>query len=234
VMKSEEAIVLVGGFGTRLRSLVSDVPKPLAPVAGRPFLAWVLDSLSSQGIRRVILGAGYMADKVEQVIGQSWNGMDIVYSIEEEPLGTGGAVRQACGFLQGSDVHVINGDTFVRYAPNGLSAAVREKGAALGVVLAPMGDVARYGAVERDGDLVSAFLEKGRAGPGYINAGCYYLTDAAIAALPTLEKFSLESDFLVPQVQAGHVLGYSNADGFIDIGVPEDYLRAQTMNWMTA
>ena len=232
MMHFEEAIVLVGGFGTRLRSLVSDVPKPLAPVAGRPFLAWILDNLASQGTRRVVLGAGYMADKVEEAVGRSWNGMEIVYSIEDEPLGTGGAVRQACGFLLGSDVHVLNGDTFVRYDTSGMAASVRESGAMLGVLLAPMEDIARYGAVERDGEMVSAFLEKRRAGPGYINAGCYYLTDAAIAALPARKKFSLETDFLVPQVDAGRVLGYGAADGFIDIGVPEDYLRAQAMSWM--
>ena len=91
MMPADEAIILAGGFGTRLRGIVDDVPKPLAPVAGRPFLVWVLDRLASSGMRRCILATGYMSETIEQSIGMRWQGMDIAYSVESEPLGTGGA-----------------------------------------------------------------------------------------------------------------------------------------------
>jgi len=224
---ADEAIVLVGGLGTRLRAVVSDVPKPLAPVAGRPFVAWMLDQLAACGIRRTILAAGYMAECVESMIGQHWNGMALDYSIEDQPLGTGGAVRKAAAMLQGdTGVHVVNGDTFLRYQPAALEQATRRAGASLGIALAHVTDVARYGAVDvRDGEVIG-FREKGSHGPGLINAGCYYLDDAALRALPAKACFSLEADVLAPNAGRGIAVLAQTAD-FIDIGVPDDYRRAQ-------
>lgn len=227
-MAVEEAIVLVGGLGSRLRALVSDVPKPLAPVAGRPFVAWMLDELAACGTRRAILATGYMAERVETIIGRSWNGMDVDYSVEERPLGTGGAVRKAATLLYGDGVHVINGDTFLRYLPDALEDSTRRAGTAFGIALAHVSDVSRYGAVEvRDGEVV-AFREKGLHGPGMINAGCYFLSDEALRSLPAAECFSLESDVLAPRAGHGIAVLERTAD-FIDIGVPEDYLRAQAL-----
>lgn len=228
-MATEEAIVLVGGLGTRLRTVVSDVPKPLAPVAGRPFLAWLLDRLAGEGVRHVVLAAGYLADRVVDSIGREWRGMSVDYSIETIPLGTGGAVRQACGMLHGDAVHVLNGDTFLRYDMHALEQATRQGGAALGMALARVDDVARYGAVVREGTRIKGFKEKGESGPGYINAGSYYLTPAAIQALPAEPTFSFETRVLAPLTVAGQVCGFDATDGFIDIGVPEDYERAQSL-----
>lgn len=228
-MQADEAIVLVGGLGTRLRAVIGDVPKPLAPVAGRPFLAWVLDHLAEGGMRHVVLAAGYLAEKVEQAVGKSWQGMAVDYSIESHALGTGGAVRQACGLLHGSNVHVLNGDTFLRYRPNALADAVNVAGAQIGIALARVADVARYGAVDCNNGRITGFREKGPAGPGYINAGCYFLTAAALAALPADEAYSLETAVLAPMAAAGRVCGYTETSAFIDIGVPEDYRRAQTL-----
>ncbi|MEO5827617.1 MAG: sugar phosphate nucleotidyltransferase, partial [Luteimonas sp.] len=121
-MPADEAIILAGGRGTRLQALVSDVPKPLAPVAGRPFLAWVLDHLAASGIRRVILATGYLSEMVERAVGRAWQSMSIDYSVENDALGTGGAVRQACGKLHGDTAHVLNGDTYLRYSPLALAA----------------------------------------------------------------------------------------------------------------
>src|SRR5690606_36468159 len=121
------------GLGTRLRAVVGAVPKPLAPVAGRPFLAWVLDHLDRRGIGRVILAAGYRAGEVQRVIGSRWQRMQVEYSIESAPLGTGGAIRQACGLLHGDRVHVLNGDTFLEYDPGSLADATVEAGAVIGV-----------------------------------------------------------------------------------------------------
>ena len=228
-MPTEEAIVLVGGLGTRLRAVVGDVPKPLAPVAGRAFLAWVLDHLAGQGMRRVLLATGHMADQVEAVIGHRWSGMEIAYSVEDQPLGTGGAVRLAAARLMGGAAHVLNGDTFLRYSPSSLERATLAAGAMAGVALAKVDDVSRYGAVAITAGKVSAFCEKGGQGPGLINAGSYFLTAAALDSLPAQPAFSLETGFLHPQAGAGRLAAFTETSGFIDIGVPADYALAQEL-----
>ncbi|GAB3362686.1 nucleotidyltransferase family protein [Lysobacter rhizosphaerae] len=180
-------------------------------------------------MRHVVLAAGYMADKVQHEIGGQWSSMRISYSIEASPLGTGGGVRQACGLLHGSSAHVLNGDTFLRYQPAALADVVNKTGAEIGVALAPVPDVARYGAVECVGERIVGFREKGQGGAGYINAGCYYLTASAIASLPTDTSYSFEEAVLAPMIAAGRVCGLLDTSDFIDIGVPEDYSRAQTL-----
>ncbi|WP_447585103.1 nucleotidyltransferase family protein [Pseudoxanthomonas mexicana] len=229
MQRTEEAIVLAGGFGTRLRGVVDDVPKPLAPVAGRPFLAWLLDRLARGGLRRCILATGYMAEKIEDRIGARWQGMDIVYSVESTPLGTGGAIRLAANRLQGDAVHVLNGDTWLEYAPAALEAAAVDGEVPMSVALAQVDDVTRYGAVDVKGNKVDGFREKGPAGPGWINAGCYFLRPEALAGLPAATSFSFEREFLQPRVQCGDVAAFVGTAGFIDIGVPEDYARAQSI-----
>lgn len=226
-MAADETIILAGGFGTRLREVVADLPKPLAPVAGRPFVAWLLDRLATQGMRRCILATGYMADVIEREIGAQWLGMDIVHSVETTPLGTGGAIRQAANLLQGECAHVLNGDTWLAYSTVALEQAAWEAGAAIGLALAHVDDVGRYGAVETRGGIVTGFREKGGRGDGWINAGCYFLTARAIAALPDAETFSFESEVLLPMAAAGKVAAWTETRDFIDIGVPEDYRRAQ-------
>ncbi len=228
--RAEEAIVLAGGLGTRLRSVVADLPKPLASVAGRPFLAHLLDQLAAGGLRRVILATGYMAEKIEQAIGARWTGMDIVYSKEPEPLGTGGAIRLAAKLLQGDGVHLANGDTFLRYDPGALEHVVERTGATLGIALAKVDDVGRYGAVEVADARVIAFREKGGRGPGRINAGSYFLTAAGIAGLPDEDgAYSFENRVLLPSALRGQVAAFDDTSDFIDIGVPEDYVRAQSL-----
>ena len=225
-MAADEAIVLAGGFGTRLRGIVDDVPKPLAPVAGRPFLAWLLDRLATSGIRRSILATGYLSDAIERTIGRRWQGMEVVYSVEPEPLGTGGAIRLAGMQARGDGVHVLNGDTWLEYDPAALEAAARAADAPMAIALAHVDDVGRYGAVDVADGRVAAFREKGEAGPGWINAGCYFLGVDALAALPQ-GAFSFEQAVLQPRAAAGEVAAFTDTAGFIDIGVPEDYRRAQ-------
>lgn len=226
-MASDQVVVLVGGLGTRLRGVVSDGPKPLAPVAGRPFLAWVLDQLATCGMRRIVLATGYMAGKVEEAIGQRWRGMSVEYSVENRPLGTGGALRNALPLLANNGAHVVNGDTFLRYSPQSLEDMTRRLGLAAGIALAHVPDAGRYGAVEVHAGRVTAFHEKGRKGAGDINAGCYFFTEAALQAMPSSERFSLEHDVLQEFSAAGNIAAFTQTSGFIDIGVPEDYRRAQ-------
>src|SRR6185312_12492531 len=198
-------------------AVVSDVPKPLAPVAGRPFLTWLLDHLAENDMRHVVLAAGYLAERVIDSIGREWRGMQVDYSVEATPLGTGGAVRQACAMLWGDAAHVLNGDPFLRYDLQTLEQAVSHAGADLGMALARVDDVSRYGAVIRDGARIAGFKEKGECGPGYINAGSYYLTHTAIQSLPTEPAFSFETRVLAPLTAAGRVCGFDATSGFIDI-----------------
>ena len=227
MMPADEAIILAGGFGTRLRGIVDDVPKPLAPVAGRPFIAYLLDRLAAGGMRRCILATGYLSDVIEQRIGAAWKGMDIAYSVESEPLGTGGAIALAATRLHGEAAHVLNGDTWLEYQPAALEAAARAVDAPMAIALARVDDVARYGAVDVADGRVAAFREKGEAGPGWINAGCYFLGADALVALPSRDVFSFEQEVLQPRVHAGGVAAFTRTCDFIDIGVPEDYARAQ-------
>jgi len=225
---ADEVILLAGGLGTRLRAEVPDLPKPLAPVGGKAFLAWLLDAYAAAGLRRVILAIGYRGDQIESLVGASWGGMEVVYSREDAPLGTGGAIRQAAALVQGDGVHLANADTSLRYAPRALEVATREQNALLGVALAEVADVARYGAVETVGGRVAGFREKGGKGGGLINAGSYYLTIDGLAALPAERSYSFEERVLVPWSRAGRVAAFTETSAFIDIGVPEDYRRAQT------
>jgi len=225
---ADEAIILAGGFGTRLRSLVSDVPKPLAPVGGRPFLAWLLDTLARQSIRRVILATGFMGDKVVAALGTRWHGMSLEYSQEKEPLGTGGAIVQAAGRLRGDAFFVLNGDTWLELDYSAFDRQARRLDARLGMALASVPDVSRYGAVRVEKDeRVVGFVEKGHAGPGYVNAGVYRLDRTLLEDLPKVPCFSFETEFLVPLVARETIAAYTCTEAFIDIGVPDDYKRAQ-------
>lgn len=228
-MTATDAIVLVGGLGTRLRDTVPGVPKPLAPVAGRPFLHYLLDAYALAGIERIILATGYEAGQVQAAVGQRWAGMEVVYSHESSPLGTGGAIRQAAGMVRGRGTHLANGDTYLRYRPGELEALVLRAGARLGMALARVDDVERYGAVELDAERVTGFAEKGGNGAGWINAGNYFLSEEGIALLPDVGQFSFEECVLRPWAGAGCVVGDTRTSDFIDIGIPEDYFRAQRM-----
>jgi D-glycero-alpha-D-manno-heptose 1-phosphate guanylyltransferase len=230
-----EAIVLAGGLGTRLKDVVADLPKALAPVDGRPFAAYLLDMLAAGGIRRVVLATGHLAELVEEALGRRWQGMDLCYSVEGFPLGTGGAIRKALAVTSGGPVIVLNGDTYLEFAPLDFAKAMAGQGADIGVGLAQVPDVARYGEVAlRDGRVVG-FGEKAGHGPGCINAGLYYLSRAESVTLPDKPEFSFEQEVLVPAAAAGRLHGYTRVARFVDIGVPEDYGRAQALarGWRT-
>ena len=217
-----EAIILAGGLGTRLRSVVADCPKCMAPVAGRPFLEYLLEGLEMQGVTRVVFSVGYLKERVvEYVQGRDWK-FSYDFAVEDTPLGTGGGIRLALSHCKEDLVYVLNGDTFFNVDLARLPFA-----APVTVALKPMRDFDRYGTVEMSGNLISAFREKAPCKAGLINGGVYAIdrTRLQLSALP--ESFSFEKEVLEPQAAAGHVAGQVSDAYFIDIGVPEDYERVQ-------
>jgi D-glycero-alpha-D-manno-heptose 1-phosphate guanylyltransferase len=224
-----QAIVLAGGLGTRLRSVVPELPKPMAPVAGRPFLAWVLDRLVDVGFERVVLAVGYRFEAIHAHFGDAYRGMALAYSVESEPLGTGGAIRLAADHITAYPVFVLNGDTYLELDYRAMLAAHRQADARLSVAVCGVPDVGRYGALELEQDRIHGFLEKGRAGPGFINAGAYLLAADVLQRIPAGEPFSFEQQLLVPRVRDMKPLAFATDGRFIDIGIPEDFARAQRL-----
>lgn len=222
-----EAIVLAGGFGTRLRSVVPDLPKPMAPVAGRPFLDILLAALARQGFTRVVLAVGYLAERIVGHVGSTYAGMAIDYAVEEAPLGTGGAVRAALARCRSDHVFVFNGDTYLDLDARQVEAQWRAGGTPI-VVARAVPDTVRYGRLRVEDGRVTGYAEKGVVGPGLINAGAYVLPRDALDAFAPGAPFSLETDFLTPGAACGAFDVFVTDGRFIDIGVPEDYARAQT------
>jgi len=222
-----EAIVLAGGFGTRLRAVVPDLPKPMAPVAGKPFLELVLAGMASQGFARVVLSLGYKADAISAYFGERFQGMELVYEVEDSPRGTGGAVRAALGRCCADHVFIFNGDTYLQLEIPEVEACWEQHREPI-IVTREVDDTARYGRVQVEKDYVADFLEKGQGGPGLINAGCYvFPRDLLAGVAPQAESFSLEADFLAEAVRRGGFRSFTTRGMFIDIGIPEDYQRAQ-------
>jgi D-glycero-alpha-D-manno-heptose 1-phosphate guanylyltransferase len=222
------AIILAGGLGTRLRSLVADVPKPMASVGGRPFLAHLLDYLERQGIERVILAVGYKHESFLKYFGARYRSIDITYLIEDTPLGTGGALRRALEVVEKGPLLVLNGDTFLAldYGPM-LTAHLAGK-AEITIALRYVPDAGRYGGVVVEQGRITTFLEKSSAAPGWINAGVYIIERDIFLPFHLLEVFSFERDFLQKQCTQLLPLAYPTDASFIDIGTPEDYLRVKT------
>ncbi len=221
-----KSVILAGGFGTRLRSVVSDVPKPLAPIAARPFLAWLIDSLAAQGVTHVTLSVHHQWEKIRDYFDANPAPVPIEYAVEPTALGTGGAIKFALG-TSTEPTLVLNGDSFVKADLRALYSQHRQNNAALSMVLRKVPDSGRYGTVETRGDIITAFGEGKAGAPGLINAGVYVLNPALFP--PTLpDAFSFERDYLPPRLGTLQPRAFIAEDYFIDIGIPEDYARAQT------
>ena len=226
------AIVLAGGLGTRLRSVVSDVPKPMAPIAGRPFLEWLLDYWIAQGVTEVVLAVSYLNEKVRAHFGAAYRGVPIAWSIEETPLGTGGGLVQAWNATaRDAPALVMNGDTFCEASAARLAEALtaRHGDGVISVFEAPLD--ARYAAIETDeAGRILRFGDAPAAGRGYMNAGVYLLAPSFFADGPEPHAASLETDLLPAALAAGKRLYVQRSAGrFIDIGVPGDYARAPSV-----
>jgi D-glycero-alpha-D-manno-heptose 1-phosphate guanylyltransferase len=222
-----EAIVLAGGFGTRLRQVVPDLPKPMASIAGRPFLEILLSVLASKSFTRVILSLGFMSEKIIEHFGSSYLGMELVYEVESKPLGTGGAIRAALTRCVSDHVYIFNGDTYLDLEVNVLENLWQMDRNPL-IVVREVPDTGRFGRVELSNGKLSAFLEKGMSGPGLINAGCYVLPKDALDDFSLGQPFSLETEYFCKYLQRIRFDGFVTHGQFIDIGLPEDYALAQT------
>jgi D-glycero-alpha-D-manno-heptose 1-phosphate guanylyltransferase len=224
------AFVLCGGLGTRLRPVLNDRPKSMALVSGVPFLRLLIEKLRSQRVYDVILGTGYMAEQIESYFGNGNDlGVRIRYSREHEPLGTGGALKLAEPFLS-DPIVVLNGDSYVDWSLASVREVFSAKQADIVIVLRAVEDIARYGSVTLDRDgRVTQFAEKGvRAGPGLINAGVYFLRKEIVRDLAAGEALSLERD-VFPTLLERRVYGLACTGLFIDIGIPDDLRRAQSL-----
>src|SRR6185437_736988 len=222
-----EAIILAGGLGTRLRPRVADRPKPMADISGKPFLAWLLDYLAGQGVTRAILAIGYRGEVIEGYFGARYAGLALRYVVEEAPLGTGGAIRLALAESREDPVWVVNGDTMLCLDYRAMGDAHQRRGEAMTMALRRVADAGRYGAVELSGDRVTGFAARGAAGPGLINSGVYLVSPRLFYGHDLPRIFSFERDFLPVAAGAGRVAGFVTDGWFIDIGMPEDYDRAQ-------
>jgi NDP-sugar pyrophosphorylase family protein len=224
------AFVLCGGAGTRLRPVLADRPKSMALISGTPFLQLLLDRLRCEGVDDVILGTGYMAENIENYFGSGKKlAVRIRYSREDEPLGTGGALKLAEPLIS-DPVLVLNGDSYVEWKLAPMLELFTAKHADVVMVLQAVADVTRYGTVELDHDgRVTKFIEKGsRAGPGLINAGVYLLRKQIVRDLPAGTAISLEKE-IFPRLLDRGVYGLISTGLFIDIGIPDDFERAQTL-----
>jgi D-glycero-alpha-D-manno-heptose 1-phosphate guanylyltransferase len=224
-----EAIVLAGGLGTRLRSVVADLPKAMAPVAGRPFITYLLDTLIAAGFNSAILAVGYQSEQIRKHFGERYRTLPLRYSVEAEPLGTGGAIKLAMGQVSAASVFVLNGDTYLELDYAAMMAAHDKADAILTVAVHAVPDACRYGALEIDSGRIRGFFEKGCPEPRSINAGGYLLSRDLLSRYSLPRAFSFEADFLVPNVKELEPLAFQTQGIFIDIGVPEDYARAQKM-----
>jgi D-glycero-alpha-D-manno-heptose 1-phosphate guanylyltransferase len=222
------AIILAGGLGTRLQSAVPDVPKCMAPVNGRPFIDYVVDYLRKQGTSQFVFAIGYKAASIQAHL--KTNGLQHVqFSIEEKLLGTGGAVKQAATLVQDQNVLVVNGDTLFTANIEQAFTLHHQSFAECTLALKPMKNFDRFGTVLLDeSHCVTGFQEKQPTVSGFINGGVYILNLNKWLQHPWPEAFSFENDYLQQHYPKSKIMGNVQDEYFIDIGIPEDYRRAQT------
>ena len=224
----KEAIILAGGLGTRLRSVVADLPKCMAPVNGKPFLAYVIQYLQQQGIERFIFSLGYMSEPIIDFLNKEFPSLIFTTSLEDEPLGTGGAIKQALTFAEGENILVTNGDTLFKIDVNEVAAIHNETNADCTLSLKPMNNFDRYGVVVIDESRrIISFKEKQFYASGLINGGVYMLNKKSFLSEDLPQKCSFEKDYLEQYFPTRKMYGIEQQQYFIDIGIPEDYAKAQ-------
>lgn len=224
-----EAIILAGGKGTRLKSVLDDCPKPMAIIGGKPFIEWILLMLRRQGIQRTVICTGHLSEIVESYFGNGRGiGMEIAFAHDPFPLGTGGAVRNALGKTSSKQILVLNGDSYLRINLSNFLKAHLECEARVSISLVQVEDSSRYGSVKVNKDRkVKAFLEKSPGKqPGLINAGIYLLERNVVKEIPEGKMISLEKE-IFPDLIGKHLYGVLCDGPFIDIGIPESFNKAE-------
>ncbi|EAH9909057.1 D-glycero-D-manno-heptose 1-phosphate guanosyltransferase [Campylobacter coli] len=215
-----QAIILCGGLGTRLKSVIKDIPKPMAPINNKPFLEFIFEYLKKQSVKEIILAASYKYEVIQEYFKDEFLGIKIKYSIEKEPLGTGGAIKEALKFIK-NEVYVLNGDTFF-----GIDLSkLKLNGSKICLALKQMNDFDRYGTVNVDEQgIVTSFEEKVFKKQGLINGGIYLLKKDIFDEFSLEKKFSFE-EFLQENYKLLKIQTQIFDDYFIDIGIPEDYIK---------
>jgi len=217
-----EAIVLAGGFGTRLKEVVSDVPKPMAPVNGKPFLEYLIKDLGEKGIRHIILAVGYKKKIIKEYFKNRYESIEITYSEELTPLGTGGAIKKALKLAKEEDVFIVNGDTFFDIDLKRMKEFHTENKSILTVTVKEMENFDRYGSLIIKGNKIIEFEEKKKKAKGKINGGIYLIKKDLLNRVEK-ENFSFEKEVLEDKKIEKY--SYESEGYFIDIGIPEDYFK---------
>ena len=218
-----EAVVLAGGFGTRLKSCIDNIPKPLAPINGRPFLFYLLDYLYANGIHRVVISTGYLAEKVEEAIGNRYRGMTVEYSVETTPLGTGGGIKKALKKCTEDNIVVCNGDSFFDVDLFEMRKFHLDSGCGVTLAAKFIENAYRSGLLEFRNGRLCGFAENGIAPSGHINGGVYFIKRTLLEEINE-DKFSFEKTVLAGEYDIGV---YESNGYFIDIGVPDAYKLAE-------
>jgi len=226
-MTPMDAVILCGGKGTRLQSVVSDRPKPMAALNGRPFLELLIEYAAGFGYKRFILAAGYMADVIEKHFKDALPGLEIIVSRETGPLDTAGAVKNAEALIRTPQFMVMNGDSICRLDLGAFRDFHFSRRGRASVALARVADAGSFGSVTKGaGDRILSFREKAAAGTGHVNAGFYILDRAVLDSVPPGKKYSMERDLLPALISGGEVYGYETGCRLFDIGTPESYREA--------
>ena len=228
-MHLKEVIILAGGLGTRLKAAVPELPKAMAPVLAKPFIGYLVDYLKVQGIERFIFSLGHKSNIIEQYLDTQYDEIKKIYSVEQEPLGTGGAILLALRHAKEKHVLIVNGDTFFKVDIAALSAFHKERDADCSIALKPMQHFDRYGMVELNDDhSVKGFNEKSYYSQGLVNGGVYALNVHRFQKESFPDRFSFEKDYMVALHHQRRMYGLIQDAYFIDIGIPADFEKAQT------
>lgn len=226
-MKPKEAIILAGGKGTRLQSVVSDIPKPMALIGDIPFLEYLLNYLNSYKIEHAILSVGYKWEAIHEYFGDEFKSIRLSYAVEEEALGTGGGIKLAMRKAEGDHIYVLNGDTFFDVDLHDLSEFYFAHESDMAITVKRKKDFFRYGTVKLDICKVIGFQEKKPVKSGLINGGVYIMQKGLFERYEMPDKFSLENDLLEKHLDSLKICAMRCTEYFIDIGIPVDYEKAQ-------